>query len=219
MFDMILGPATTSFWNSEGLGPCRFHHEWSRAVFAAAATANELSVFNYNIGDQNPASLVAGTAGVIVAEEYDTSLDAEDTVSQDCVLTHLGITVERATINVVGGGVVDTAITTAVYLQAAFRAWFKFAHTDRNNIETFGHIEDYPEGKGPTSVSDAAAVGAQLLTNGSPEWANVRPLPRPLACSKGTTFIRGTFVPVRRAGTLTMGQIQGYMVDAYGVRR
>lgn len=217
MFDMILGPAGQSVWNSNGLGPVRFHHDWSRVVFAAAATGVELSAFNYNIGDQNPAALLAAGAGV-VAEEIDTSLDAEDTTSQDCVLTHLGITIERATINVVGVNP-DTAITTAVYLQAAFRAWFKFAHMDRNNIEAWGRIEDFPEGKGPMSVSDAAAVGAQMLTNGSPEWANVKPLPRPLACTKGTTFIRGTFVPVRRPGTLTMGQIQGYQVDIYGVRQ
>lgn len=221
MYDMILGPAGQNVWNSNNLGPVRFHHDWSRAVFPAGPVAQELSCFNYNIGDQNPAALIAGVAaaGAIVAEEIDTSLDAEDTTSQNCILTHLGITIERATINVVGGGVVDTFLTAAVYFQAAFRTWFKFAHMDRNNIETFGRIEDYPEGKGPTSVTDAGAIGAQMLTNGSVEWANVKPLPRPLPCTKGLTFIRATFSPVRRAGTYTPAQIQGYQVDLYGVRQ
>ena len=212
MFDMMLGPLGQAYWaGSSAMAQARFHHDWSRVTFGAGAQVQPLDGFSYGIGTQAPAALAAAIAAGAPAQIWDTSISKPDAPSKDCILTHFGVELQNVA-DVNGGDVVMTLV--------AFRACFhnfviQFFYGERTNEETSGYLEDFPSGLGSWIMDVPAAFSG--TNNGMPVHSNVKPLPQPLACKGGETYIRATFSPkVRGVGT-TPGIIVSFMNHIYGV--
>ena len=214
MYDLMLGPNGGTFWNGASPMPkSRFHMDWSRVAFLVGAQVDPLYAFSYGIGTQQPAAITAAI-GATQADIFDTSITSEGTVSKTCILTHLGVTLDRmALIN--GGDLATSLANTRVFMP---RLMIRTFWAERTNEEVAGLLEDFPEGIG-LKVSDPTNATAWAgCYNGERMMSNIKPLPRPLPCKGGDTYIRVAFEPsVRDGGCTSVGVVSSLTARLYGV--
>jgi len=216
MFDFMLGPLGEQFWAGEDGSPVprgRFHMDWSRVAYAAAAQLDPLHAFSYGIGDQQPAAITAAI-GATQADALDTSLATKDALSRTCLLTHLGVSLDRN--GYIEGADVAPTLVGSVQIGLP-RLMLKVYHAERTNEESRGMVEDYPEGLGVKVTDFTDATAYTTHTNGINMLSAIRALPRPLPSKGGETYFRVTFDTSIRDGGATHGVITSYTVRAYGI--
>ena len=219
MYDMMLGPCGNQYWAGSYLGvpnampQSRFHMDWSRVAFPAAAQIDPLHAFSYSIGTQQPAAITAAI-GASQADIFDTSITQESTVSKTCLLTHMGISLDDVALMVGQGG--DVASTLAATRVALSRLIIRAFWAERSNEETAGSLIDFPDGRG-FRVFNPTAAAYNGATNGVAMLSNVKPLPRPLPCKGGDTYFRTTFEPSVRDGGATFATVTSFTTRVYGV--
>jgi len=218
MWDLMLGPLGSTFWNGSAVMPkAAFHHDWSRVVFPVAATANALDAFAYAQGALGPASLVNAIGVAAAANIMDTSLGTADALSRDCIATHMGVKIDNVCLCAAAVGA-DVPITLLAIQRVTTRLMVRVFYAERSNEEFLGRIEDLPDGKSvvwPYATGAAAAIDG--VGNGFQLLSNIRPLPQPLPCAGGQTYWRTTFEPTRRGTGLTCGALTSIRADVYGV--
>lgn len=214
MYDMMLGPLGDQFWAGAAPVPrARFHMDWSRVAFPAAAQVDPLFAFSFAIGEQQPAAITAAI-GATQADALDTSISNANTMTKTCLLTHLGVSLDR---NAYIEGA-DVAPTLAGSAQIGLpRLLVKVYHAERSNEETRGLLEDFPEGIGIRVTDFTNATAYTTHVNGMNMMSAIRALPRPLPTKGGETYFRVGFYPSVRDGGATHGVITSYTVRAYGV--
>jgi len=214
MYNMMLGPLGDQFWAGPDVLPrARFHMDYSRVAFAAAAQIDPLYAFSYAIGDQQPAAITAAI-GATQADILDTTISKANALSKTCLATHLGITVDRVT--TIEGA--DTAASLANLLLGIARIAIRVMWGERTNEEAVGLIEDFPEGIGVLLTDWTNGVAYSGAYNGFDAMSSIKPLPRPLACKGGDTFFQVAFEPgVRDGGVTHVAVVQGYTARVYGI--
>lgn len=213
MFDMMLGPLGQSYWvGSSAMPRARFHYDYSRVAFAAAATIQPLYAFSYAIGDQQPAAITAAI-GATQADIFDTSLSKADSMSKTCIATHMGITMDRTCLV----NAADVLCTLAATQVARPRLVVRLFWAERTNEETVGMLDDYPEGIGTRVTDWTNATAYTTHTNGIPVMSNIKALPKPLPCKGGDTYVRVAFEPSVRDGGVNFATITGFTARIYGV--
>jgi hypothetical protein len=178
------------------------------------------SDLSYAIGEAQPAAIVNALGGVVIAANIlDTSLGKKDSLSRDCIATHIGVKIDNSCL-IHGADVPLVRIATAMCMS---RLAIRVFYAERPNEEMVGRLEDFPEGKGMNwgpSPNDAAG-GFAGVNNGFPSFENVRPLPQPLPFAGGVTYFRVTFEPSRRGNGpgngIACGTITSLRTDVYGV--
>lgn len=213
MYDMMLGPCGNQFWaGGPALPQSRFHYDWSRVAFPAAAQIDPLHAFTYSIGQQQPAAITAAI-GATQADIFDTSITQEGTMSKTCLVTHMGITLDQIAL-IVGANVQTTLAITRIAMP---RILIRLFWAERTNEEVAGMFLDFPEGIGFRVFDTTNATPYNFGSNGIPSMSAIKPLPRPLPCKGGDTFIRVTFEPPVRDGGVTFGAIVSFNAKLYGV--
>jgi len=212
MYEMITGPFNGSVWLGSANQMLVYHHDWSRAAFTIANTTADTICFDYASGDTTPGAL--GALGARRANELDTSLSTRNRVTKNCVLTHLGLTIEM---RVRVGPAVANDVALIIendYRIAQHRLRFQFAWKSKTLIEADGNFEQFPSGRGQDWFSQRA--NEFQANNGPPTMASIRPFRRPLACDKGLDLIQGNWIADPDGG-VTFTTIMSTMADIYGV--
>lgn len=213
MYDMMLGPCGNQFWAGGPAVPqTRFHYDWSRVVFPAAAQIDPLHAFSYSIGQQQPAAITAAI-GATQADIFDTSITQEGTVSKTCLLTHMGVSLDLIAL-IVGANVASTLAATRIAMP---RILIRLFWAERTNEEAAGMFLDFPEGVGFRVYDTTNANTYAFGCNGVTGMENIKPLPRPLPCRGGDTYVRATFEPPVRDGGVTFATITSFTTRLYGV--